>query len=412
MIEGLNILYLTHRFPYPPAGGAKVRAFHCIERLSKRNRVTVAAPLRDSEEAAAADDLKGMVAGVLTAPIRPIQALAQLAGGSALLRSASVGYFYSPKLARLIRAHLSETKVDLIVVHSSAVAHYVAGAQAPKVLDFVDIDSRKWMDYSRHKRFPLSLGYALEGYSLARAEVALARHFDLNLVATDFERDTLHALAGEVPASVVRNGVDLTYFSPGEDIHDPERICFIGRMDYFPNEQAVETFCRDSLPIIRRSRPNAKVQIVGAEPTAAVRALERIDGVEVTGTVPDVRPYVRASAVTVAPLAIARGTQNKILESMAMGVPVVASALAARGVDAEPERHLLTGASPEEIAAQTLRVLTDPKERTRLAEAGRARVAERHAWPAALDEFEARLAAYLGTPENREPGKKESAHVA
>lgn len=407
MIEGLNILYLTHRFPYPPAGGAKVRAFHCIQRLAERNRVTVAAPLRDDEEAAAAEELKGMVAGVLTAPIRPVQAVAQLVGGSALLRSASVGYFYSPRLARLIRAHLSETKVDLIIVHSSAVAHYVAGADVPKVLDFVDMDSRKWLDYSRHKRLPLSLGYALEGHSLGRTEAGLARRFDMNLVATAFERDTLRELAGDVPAAVVRNGVDLEFFAPGDGHYDPERVCFIGRMDYFPNEQAVETFCRDSLPAIRRERPNAQVQIVGAAPTSAVRALARLEGVEVTGTVPDVRPYVRTSAVTVAPLAIARGTQNKILESMAMGVPVVASALAARGVDAEPGQHLLTGATPSEIAEQTLRVLGDPEERARLSRAGRERVAERHNWSATLDAFETRLATLLGKTTRKEP-----AHVA
>jgi len=356
--------------------------------------VTVAAPLRDREEAAAAAAWRGMVSGVLTAPIRPAQAMAQLVGGSALLRSASVGYFYSPHLARLIRAHLRETRVDLIIVHSSAVAHYVAGADVPKVLDFVDMDSRKWVDYSHHKRFPLSLGYALEGYSIARAEVSLARRFDLNLVATAFERDTLHDLAGPVPASVMRNGVDLDYFSPqtlSRQTHEPNRICFSGRMDYFPNEQAVETFCRESLPAIRRLRPNAHVQIVGAAPTAAVRALDALDGVDVTGTVADVRPYVRSAAVTVAPLAIARGTQNKILESMAMGVPVVASALAARGVDAEPQRHLLTGETSAGIAEQVLRILGSPQERARLSRAGRERVAQRHAWPATLDDFEACL---------------------
>jgi hypothetical protein len=159
-------------------------------------------------------------------------------------------------------------------------------------------------------------------------------------------------------------------------------------MDYFPNQQAVNWFCSEVLPLIREQRPSATLSIVGAAPPRSITALGSSKGIVVTGTVPDVRPLVQSAALTVAPLIIARGTQNKILESMAMGVPVVASSVAARGVDAEPDRHILAADSPHDFAEAVLRVLGQPEERRRLADAGRERVLSNHAWPASLRRFD------------------------
>jgi len=392
-LRNRRILYVTHRLPYPPAGGAKVRAFHSIRHLAAHNTVTVAAPVRDAEEAEAARELAKLCAGVLTAPIGRTRALAQALWQAGTARPASLGYFHAPVLARRIASFLQREPVDLIVVHCSAVAHYVEKlGTSPKVLDFVDMDSRKWLDYSRVTGFPKNLVHAWEGWTLGRRERRLARQFDLSVVATAQEADTLRALAGEVPSAVVRNGVDLAFFHPSRTPYAPDRICFIGRMDYFPNEQAMVAFCRDVLPRIQARRPRARLTIVGADPTPAVWSLARQPGVEVTGSVEDVRPYVWRAAVTVAPLQLARGTQNKILESMAMGVPVVASDLAARGVDAVPGEHLLAATTPAETAEMVLRLLEDPAERARLGAAGRALVAARYSWSTTLRDLEACLA--------------------
>lgn len=151
-------------------------------------------------------------------------------------------------------------------------------------------------------------------------------------------------------------------------------------MDYFPNQQAMAFFCKDVLPLVQHEHPTARLTIVGANPSAAVRELGRLAGVSVTGSVPDVRPYLRKSAVTVAPLLVARGTQNKILESLASGTPVVASPEAAKGVDVVASEHLLVGASPQELANQVLALLRDPSLRHHLSLAGRARVETAHAW--------------------------------
>lgn len=390
MISGKRILYLTHRFPYPPAGGAKVRAYHCLSRLAEENAVTVAAPLRDSEEAAAVPDLEAKGFEVLAAQITPLRARLQTVAHAAAARPASMGYFLSPGLARRIRRWIAERRPDLIVVHSSSVAPYVAAvAGVPKLLDFVDMDSRKWLDYARAMPFPRSAVYRWEGANLERWEARLAQAFDLCLVATEHERESLAEIAGPAPSAVVRNGVDLDYFAPTGETYDPNRVCFVGRMDYYPNEQAMLDFCRGTWPRVRAERPQAELFIVGAAPTPRVRALSDLEGVTVTGTVPDVRPFLCAAAATVAPLRIARGTQNKILESMAMGVPVVASSRAARGVDAKAGLHLLVADSAEDTAGALLRLMQEPGVRERLSRAGRERVAAHYPWSHTLADFDA-----------------------
>jgi hypothetical protein len=166
-------------------------------------------------------------------------------------------------------------------------------------------------------------------------------------------------------------------------------------MDYFPNERCMVDFCRDVWPLLRARRPAARLQIVGAAPTAPVQALGRIDGVTVTGAVPDVRPFVRRSALTIAPLSIARGTQNKVLESMAMAVPVVCSPLAAAGVEAEPGVHLRVARDAGEWVTEIERLLADPAQRAALAEAGRARVFSHHTWTRAMQRLDAIVARCL-----------------
>ena len=198
---------------------------------------------------------------------------------------------------------------------------------------------------------------------------------------TRAEWDTLSGLCNGTASDWFPNGVDSEYFCPTDEAYDPDAICFVGRMDYYPNQQCMFDFCEKVLPLLRQRRPSIKLTIVGADPSPQVRKLGKLPGVSVTGSVPDVRPYVRRSALMVAPLNIARGTQNKILETMAMGVPVVTSRVAAGGVDAVEQEHFLVAQKHEEYSAAVLRILEDPAERARLARSGRERVLRHHAWP-------------------------------
>jgi sugar transferase (PEP-CTERM/EpsH1 system associated) len=275
-------------------------------------------------------------------------------------------------------------------VHCSSVAQYVANIRGvPKILDFGDMDSQKWLEYARYKPFPLSMGYRLEGVKLEREEKRLARLFDVCTATTRAEWETLQSYGAAGETDWFPNGVDSDYFAPDGAEYRPDSISFVGRMDYYPNQECMFDFCSNVLPRIQARRPGARLRIVGADPSPAVRKLGELPGVSVTGSVPDVRPYLQRSALMVAPLNIARGTQNKILEAMAMGVPVVTSTAAAGGVDAVAQEHFLVARNHEEQAGAILRILEDSAERRRLSAAGRSRMLTHHAWPASMRRLDA-----------------------
>jgi sugar transferase (PEP-CTERM/EpsH1 system associated) len=377
----MKVLFICHRVPYPPTAGSKIRAFNIIRHLSEQGHsVTVASLVRSTEEADAARGLSGFCERALIEVIPARVAWLRTAGWLASTRPMSFGYFHSPRLARRIALELRSAAYDLVFVHCSSVADYVGAAhRAVMILDYCDMDSQKWREYSVHRTFPLSAVYWLEAARLERAERHMSARFDLCTCATAAELGSLRELGIKTPADWFANGVDGTEFVPAAD-YDPDLIAFAGRMDYYPNQQAVLMFCSEVLPRLRLKRPAVRFVIVGAAPPRAIRHLARLPGVSVTGWVTDVRPHVARAALTVAPLAIARGTQNKILESMAMGVPVVCSEAASRGVDAVPGEHLLAASDTAGYVAAIESILESPERRAQLSHAGRARVLLRHSW--------------------------------
>ena len=345
------------------------------------HEVTVASLARSSVEAEEGKGIAPYCARYEMAVVRnPVQIARVLVRVPTAVPS-SMGFFYSVALAREVRERLARERFDLVFVHCSSVAQYVSGVRGiPKILDFGDMDSQKWLEYVRYKPFPLSLGYWLEGKKLEREEKRLAAQFDMCTATTRAEWETLEGYRTGVATDWFPNGVDSSYFSPSGAPYDPDTLCFVGRMDYYPNQECMFDFCANVLPRIQERRPGTKLLIVGADPSRAVRKLGDQPGVTVTGQVPDVRPYLLRSALMVAPLNIARGTQNKILEAMASGVPVVASRVAAGGVDAVTGEHFAVASTLDEYAQAILRILGDPGERRRLAVAGRERMLSHHAW--------------------------------
>jgi sugar transferase (PEP-CTERM/EpsH1 system associated) len=387
----MNILYLCHRFPFPPKRGGKIRPFNMIRHLSATgHRVTVCSLARSPEEAregqGLADYCVGFEMGHVSEPWQMLRMVVRLP----VTTPSSMGYFFSPELKRAVDELLASKQWDLIFVHCSSVAQYVEHVQdVPKILDFGDMDSQKWLEYANYKPFPLSMGYRFEGAKMLAAEKRLARRFDLCTATTRAERETLDGYGTGAPTDWFANGVDAEFFSPGDEPYEVDTISFIGRMDYYPNQECMQRFCDEIWPLVRQRHAQMKLLIVGADPSPAMRRLGDLPGVTVTGSVPDVRPFVRRSALMVAPLAIARGTQNKILEAMAMGVPVVTSSIAAGGVDAASPEHLLVADSPADCAEAIFRIVESPAERERLALAGRARMLSHHAWPRSMQRLDA-----------------------
>jgi sugar transferase (PEP-CTERM/EpsH1 system associated) len=393
----MKVLYLCHRFPFPPKRGGKIRPFNMIRHLSRDHEVHVASLARSDEEASEGRGLAQFCAryemGRVSDPVQVLRMLARLPTPT----PSSFGFFYSPQIGRMVRDSLERERYDLIFVHCSSVAQYVADVTGtPKILDFGDMDSQKWLEYARYKPFPLNMGYYLEGTKLEREEKRLARCFDVCTTTTRAEWQTLESYNTGVASDWFPNGVDSEYFAPSAEPYHPDTLTFVGRMDYYPNQECMFDFCARTLPRLQAKRPALKLLIVGADPSAAVRNLQNLPGVTVTGSVPDVRPFLHRAAAMVAPLRIARGTQNKILEAMAAGVPVVTSSVAAGGVDALPEEHFLVADEPEALTNAVLRIVENPIERSRLAAAGRQRMLSHHNWAHSMQRLDRIVERCLG----------------
>jgi sugar transferase (PEP-CTERM/EpsH1 system associated) len=276
-----------------------------------------------------------------------------------------------------------------------------------KILDLADVDSEKWKEYAVQKAAPASWLYALEGRRLASYEDAVVAHFDASSLVTESEAAILRKRMPESNSiHVIGNGVDLEYFQP--QAHpastaetENEYLVFCGLMDYFPNVDAVIWFSREALPIIRQEEPAIRFRIVGARPTRAVMELNTLPGVEVVGRVDDVRPFVQKAAVSVAPLRVARGVQNKVLEAMALAKPVVATPQACEGIPAEPEKDILVADNPRDFAQAVLHLLRDEQLRREIATRARDYVERNHSWEKNLDRLHAMLQSGIPSPEPR-----------
>ena len=350
--------------------------------------MTVASLARSQEEAEACHGIADYCDDYVLCEVNNIFQAARMGMRLLTTEPSSMGFFYSSRLQKEVNRLLSEKNFDLIVVFSSTAAQYVSHVtNIPKLLDFCDMDSQKWLAFSTFKKWPVSLGYHIEGTKLEREEKRLCHGFDLCTCATDFEVDTLDGYNTGVASGFFPNGVDFDFFTPVKVDYNRRSISFVGRMDYYPNEECVLSFCGNVLPPLRQKYPDVTFTVIGAEPPANIMALNALPHVTVTGTVDDIRTYVRKSAVMVTPLEIARGTQNKILEGMAMGVPVISSRTAARGVDAVVGQHILAATTADEYVAHISEIFDSEALRDKLAKAGRERVKSHHNWPRAMALF-------------------------
>jgi sugar transferase (PEP-CTERM/EpsH1 system associated) len=371
-----------------------------IQHLSKAHSVVVASLAETEKELHDGLGLKQycdeLIAEVLPRSVRWTQAWQALFTG----KPSSVAYFWSSKLKRRVQNALFRDKFDAIFVHCAFVAPYVCDIPAGlRVLDFGDIDSAKWFAYSRWKPFPISLGYELEARKLRKFEKLMATRFHHCTVTAQGELDEFRDFNAPVSCTLIINGFDSAAFKNivRKESGDSPVIVFVGRMDYFPNIDGILYFANEILPIIRRTVPQAKLRVVGSNPSRKVRELANIPGVSVTGHVPDVRPYLADATVSVAPLRIVRGTQNKILESMAAGIPTVATAEAAKGVQCVPGEHLLVADGPDAFANEIIKIIENRTLGKKLAEAGRRQIAEAHTWDRSMELLDAILKHKLRT---------------
>lgn len=387
----MRILMLAHRIPYPPHTGDKTRAFHVARHIARHHELTLAFLVDDRADVSGIAPLRDVAGEVEFARLWKPWSLVKGVAGLATGRTLSLPYFRSRGLDRRLGRRAAARSYDLVYASSTPMAQYARTLGSPVVMDFVDVDSDKWRQYSDHRQPPLSWLYRTEGRRLQAAEAEIARWAGVCLLATSAEETLLQSFAPWARTAVIRNGIDLAYYAPIPAAPGQPAILFTGAMDYLPNVDAASYFCADILPRVRREIPNTKFYIVGLNPSPAVLRLAEIPGVAVTGTVADVRPYYARASVCVAPMRIGRGVQNKVLQGMAMGLPVVASTLAGRGIGAEPTRHLEVADEPADFASHVVRLLKSRDDRRALGRNGRAFVEANYAWERSLAPLESLL---------------------
>ncbi|WP_037517555.1 TIGR03087 family PEP-CTERM/XrtA system glycosyltransferase [Sphingopyxis sp. LC81] len=398
-----EILFLVHRAPWPPDRGDRIRSWNMFEALAKLAPVHVAALADNAEDAETARAKMAPLCKSLTIEVRKASRPVALAQAVLLGEPVSNHLFRSAALSRQVDNLVGRGGITHIVVFSGQMAQYLpARFDGPVLMDFVDVDSAKFATYAEQdKRQPLNWVHAREARILGAYESEVARRVDTSLFVSEAEAALFrkHSELGDGKVRAVENGIDTDRFDPAIELDavgagDGPLAVFTGQMDYRPNIDAVRWFAADILPLIRGRHPQARFAIVGRAPTDEVHSLEKLPGVTVTGEVPDVRPWLAAADTVVAPLLLARGVQNKLLEAMAMARPVVASAAAATGIDATPGEHLLVADDAAAMADAVCSLFDDRSGATKMGQAARARMIARYGWDARL----APLGELLGLP--------------
>ncbi len=386
-----KVLFLPHRLPFPPNKGDKVRSYHLLRYLAERHKVFVGTFIDDPLDEQYIDTVRGFCAGLEVQRLNPKLAKLRSLQGFLTGEALTLPYYRNAALARWVERTVREQGIRSVVVYSSAMAQYVPRVPGLRVLtDFVDVDSDKWRQYAEKQAWPMSWIYRREGKRLLEFERQVAERSDASFLTTDAEVALFRRLLPGCKARVetVNNGVDAGFFSPANEFASPYAqdeipVVFTGAMDYWPNVDAVKWFARDILPALRDKWPAVRFYIVGMRPSAEVRELAG-EHVVVTGTVPDVRPYIQHARVIVAPLRIARGVQNKVLEAMAMARPVVVAETCAAGIDADAGVHFEVAADPEDYVSSINALLQDTVRAESIGKAARERVLSRYSWQAHL----------------------------
>jgi polysaccharide biosynthesis protein PslH len=381
-----EILFLAHRVPWPPDRGDKIRSFHILQKLQTLAPVHVGAFPDDARDMECAEAER---AGLASLHVELRDKPQWFAGIEALARDKPVSLtsFGSRTMQDWVDAQLASGTISHIFVFSGQMAQYVpADFKGRVIMDFVDVDSAKFESYADEGSGFMAWIHAREGKKLAAFEAEIASRVDASLFVSEAEAALFRERSGAKNVRALGNGIDTVFYDAKANfkklhpVFSDPLIVFTGQMDYRPNIEAVADFAHNALPAIRAAHPETSFAIVGRNPTQAVVDLSALPGVMVTGAVDDVRTWLAGADVVVAPLRIARGIQNKVLEAMAMAKPVVASAAAAEGISAKDKKHFRIAKSVEQEAKIVSELLADNDARLALGQAARVHVIEHYGW--------------------------------
>ena len=376
----MRVLFLTHRLPYAPNRGDRLRAYHTLQWLRDHASVELVSLVHDDEEAGHVDDLRAFVSHVTALRVPQIRnylrACATLLTAAPLTHTLLDANGFASTLARIIDVR----RPDVVFAFGSGMAQFALApplSGIPLILDLVDVDSRKWRDLAAVSRPPLSWVYRREARTLGAFEARASSRAVATLVVNEREAALARELAPAANVQVIANGIELERLRPPGPPADGERVVFCGVMNYAPNDQGMRWFINEVWPTVRKERPKATLAIVGADPQRSLRALCPADPrIELTGRVPDVRPWLWESAIAIAPLHVARGVQNKALEAIAAGLPIVTTTAVAEGLPEDAAPALTVADLAPQFAQSVIDLLaaSPPTRRARSAAANLSRL--------------------------------------
>ncbi|MCZ6699150.1 MAG: TIGR03087 family PEP-CTERM/XrtA system glycosyltransferase [Planctomycetota bacterium] len=384
-----NILYLANRVPYPPDKGDKIRSFHQMDHLARFHNVYCAAFADTPEDLSRAATLRQWCAAVAVVPWGRAAAMTRATCALPGRNPLSLAAYRNPNMSRCLSEWAGNVSFDAVIAFSSTMAPYALGVPAGRhVLDLCDVDSQKWLDYADRATWPMSMVWRTEGTRLRIYEQWCLRRFDAVLLITEQESRILDPRQRCPTIGVIPNGVRLPPAAPPPASRLGPVVGFVGTMDYRPNIEAVRWFVRNVWPHVLESIPAARFTIVGRNPVRAVRRLASTRGVEVTGAVQSVPAHLRKMRVFAAPLSIARGIQNKVLEAMAFNRPVVATSSVANTLQVENGRSILVADDAVGFARRIVDLCEFDKYCDQIGEAGFRAVAASYCWADVQRQFE------------------------
>ena len=374
----MKVLVLTHRLPFAPNRGDRIRAYHIVRLLAARADVHVVSLVHDRREEAEAAAMRRLGVEVSTARVPRLRNMIRAAVALPTRPPLTTTLLHSPWIAGVLREVVQQSDPDVVLSYCSGVVPLCLTPPLdaiPFVLDMVDVDSAKWAAFAERASLPWTAIYRRESRCLAKLEQQASRAAFVTTVVNERERDLLRRVCPEAPIRVASNGVDAEFLAPPGPPAAGERVIFTAVFNYAPNADAALWFARHVWPNIRAARPSATLTLAGSSPTRQVRQLARQDpSIEVTGAVADMRPLLWRSSVAIAPIFQSRGVQNKVLEAAAAGLPVIITRAVAHGLPREvlPACRVADGAG--DYASEVIDLLSLPPE-ARRAVASRANVA-------------------------------------
>lgn len=386
----MKILFLTSRFPYPPFRGDKLRVFNFIKGLSEHHDIVLVSYI-DPDEQDLVKEMKKYCSRVATTVLKKSGSYSRMLKGAAGKTPFQVLYYQSPEMKQLVEKVIKEEKPDVIHAHLFRMAPYAFPFKdTPKVLDLCDSIALNYSRFLSYRRDIANPAYRVERSRVARYEAEVTAKFDTNVVISSEDEAFLKTNGADGRMAIVANGVDFDYFKSDETVEKkPHRLCFTGTMSYFPNTDGMLFFAREVLPLVKKEVPDVELFIIGNNPTADIKKLADDSAVTVTGFVDDVRPLARSSSVFVCPIRAATGLNNKVLEAMAMGISIVATPGACEGIAVHPEKDILLGSTPQDLADQVVRLLGDEPLRRSLANSALDLVRKDYSWDHNIRKLEA-----------------------